>query len=641
MTERHEIALRLMDLVGGRADVFSEQTANGKWEPVRRSLVLDDVVRHLGGEWTIGVYPVVGDKAKWLCLDIDVESDLAESGRRLERLWQSAAALGIPEGAMLREFSGRKGHHLWVFFDDWVPAADARRLGNLIASGAGVLCEVFPKQDDVDGDGFGNLVKLPLGVHRVTGKKSEWLAVHPVTSMPPDALAAVLQPHTGVAAANGHKPTAARGERIGPGFRHNALVSECGQLRRRGYDDDATYDALMAWANLNLDLTHMDESLDVHVRKIVEGTTNWREDPRPPVRIGGRGEQTPAGGDWRPVDIAKLMEGDMKPPLPTTLHRTDGVALLYDGMTHFLYGKPGSGKTWVALVAVAEVLGGGGQVVYLDFENGARRTVSRLLWLGVDRERIATALTYINPLTPSSDENFEPLERAARGAALLVVDGFNFALVLDGREPNSNKDVMAYWSRVVTPLVQVVSGPVLIIDHVTKDGATTGYGPVGAGQKAALISGANFECEMTEPLGHGKTGKVMLRERRDQPGALRQHEDDEGVVATFELLANTDGTEVKCRLRPPEAFRPTHLMERICAFLLLNPDSSQTQVEEGVAGRMEYKRLALRKLVQDGYASEAPRPGRGGGKVYSILRPFLATEIPTDDSARQGVFGDL
>jgi hypothetical protein len=32
--------------------------------------------------------------------------------------------------------------------------------------------EVFPKQNQLSGKGFGNLVKLPLGIHRVTGKQS-------------------------------------------------------------------------------------------------------------------------------------------------------------------------------------------------------------------------------------------------------------------------------------------------------------------------------------------------------------------------------------------------------------------------------------------------------------------------------------
>jgi hypothetical protein len=35
--------------------------------------------------------------------------------------------------------------------------------------------EVFPKQDQPGGKGFGNLVKLPLGLHRATGKRSFFL----------------------------------------------------------------------------------------------------------------------------------------------------------------------------------------------------------------------------------------------------------------------------------------------------------------------------------------------------------------------------------------------------------------------------------------------------------------------------------
>jgi len=32
--------------------------------------------------------------------------------------------------------------------------------------------EVFPKQDDMDGKGFGNLIRLPLGIHRRTGVRT-------------------------------------------------------------------------------------------------------------------------------------------------------------------------------------------------------------------------------------------------------------------------------------------------------------------------------------------------------------------------------------------------------------------------------------------------------------------------------------
>ncbi|MBF0531108.1 MAG: DNA primase, partial [Deltaproteobacteria bacterium] len=35
--------------------------------------------------------------------------------------------------------------------------------------------EIFPKQDQLTGKGLGNLVKLPLGVHRATGKPSYFI----------------------------------------------------------------------------------------------------------------------------------------------------------------------------------------------------------------------------------------------------------------------------------------------------------------------------------------------------------------------------------------------------------------------------------------------------------------------------------
>jgi hypothetical protein len=38
--------------------------------------------------------------------------------------------------------------------------------------------EVFPKQDQLKGKGLGNLVKLPLGIHRLSGKRSYFLYCH-------------------------------------------------------------------------------------------------------------------------------------------------------------------------------------------------------------------------------------------------------------------------------------------------------------------------------------------------------------------------------------------------------------------------------------------------------------------------------
>jgi hypothetical protein len=91
--------------------------------------------------------------------------------------------------------SGGKGMHVHVFCGER-PAADARALANamleswvldgedvFIRKGSfawkhrsemygNITMEVFPKQDQIDKNGFGNLVRLPLGVHPVTKRRS-------------------------------------------------------------------------------------------------------------------------------------------------------------------------------------------------------------------------------------------------------------------------------------------------------------------------------------------------------------------------------------------------------------------------------------------------------------------------------------
>ena len=48
-------------------------------------------------------------------------------------------------------------------------------LGTLAADLRCFSLEVFPKQDRLTGKGYGNLVKLPLGVHRVSGRRSRFV----------------------------------------------------------------------------------------------------------------------------------------------------------------------------------------------------------------------------------------------------------------------------------------------------------------------------------------------------------------------------------------------------------------------------------------------------------------------------------
>ncbi|HDS1767252.1 DEAD/DEAH box helicase [Pseudomonas putida] len=129
--------------------------------------VSDDVIyRHLAGAIVVGVYPLLSDDTcHFLAVDFD-EADWREDALAFV---QAARSLDVP--VALEVSRSGNGAHAWIFFQDKVPAIDARRLGGAIISHA---CErtrqlslssydrLFPNQDFMPKGGFGNLIALPL-----------------------------------------------------------------------------------------------------------------------------------------------------------------------------------------------------------------------------------------------------------------------------------------------------------------------------------------------------------------------------------------------------------------------------------------------------------------------------------------------
>jgi len=183
-----------MDLFSGRENCFARQwahKADGKqgYVPVRRPMEPGDMEEHLRGRKTYGIYLLKSDATVNVAvIDMDVAKEFRRSGMKAEekqilkrehgyiisRIREQSNSLGIKP---LLEFSGGKGFHFWFFFSTPVEAAKARKTLHHIIRGLdgdvrAFNLEIFPKQDHLSGKGLGNLVKLPLGVHRLTGKKS-------------------------------------------------------------------------------------------------------------------------------------------------------------------------------------------------------------------------------------------------------------------------------------------------------------------------------------------------------------------------------------------------------------------------------------------------------------------------------------
>lgn len=167
--------------------------------------------RHLSGEITVGAYQLdVEGFGIWSLEDIDVLDRTF-----LDRLYQAAIGIGVPPQALLKEFSGSKGYHLWAFFAERSPGWKLRRLGEVILERSGLpihdqrflhpdgrpreLIEIYPKTTQLlaTSKGMGQLVKLPLGIHRKTGNLAEPLdreGLGPVVQMPAGMLDSILAP---------------------------------------------------------------------------------------------------------------------------------------------------------------------------------------------------------------------------------------------------------------------------------------------------------------------------------------------------------------------------------------------------------------------------------------------------------------
>src|SRR5947209_6660005 len=149
----------------GRRDDYAVQREDGRYLRVRLPLELEDVRRHLLGVETMGTYVI--DEAvccRFAVFDADSLEGLVQLLGVQRRLASDGVASAL-EGS-------RRGGHLWVFFASPVAAALVRRwLLPYCPSGV----EFYPKQDTASYEHPGSLVRVPLGVHRRSGRRYPFL----------------------------------------------------------------------------------------------------------------------------------------------------------------------------------------------------------------------------------------------------------------------------------------------------------------------------------------------------------------------------------------------------------------------------------------------------------------------------------
>jgi len=156
-----------------RDDTHAVQNPDGSYYRVEMPLTEAVLLSHLKGDVTVGIYQIEPEKntVKWLCFDVD-----SKEWVEVEKLRDSIIKSNFcAKDNILVEDTGGRGYHLWIFFEPPIPALVAYYVGRKFEQQSKVKCEVFPKQKVVEA--FGNLVKLPLGIHRKTEQRSTFISV--------------------------------------------------------------------------------------------------------------------------------------------------------------------------------------------------------------------------------------------------------------------------------------------------------------------------------------------------------------------------------------------------------------------------------------------------------------------------------
>ena len=133
----------------------------------------DQVVRwHLSGhddagrDFVMGIYPLLRDET---CFFLAADLDKANWQEDAQSLLETCRRLDLT-AALERSRSGHGGH-IWLFFEQAIPATLARKLGAHLLTetmehrpgiGLDSYDRFFPNQDTLPQGGFGNLIALPL-----------------------------------------------------------------------------------------------------------------------------------------------------------------------------------------------------------------------------------------------------------------------------------------------------------------------------------------------------------------------------------------------------------------------------------------------------------------------------------------------
>ena len=307
-----------------------------------------------------------------------------------------------------------------------------------------------------------------------------------------------------------------------------------------------------------------------------------------------------------------LVAGDTA-PVPALLTRTDGATLLYAGRLNSIFGEPGMGKSWVALMVLIEAVRSGARAVWWDFEDRPSTLAARLTALGAADLIEGERLLYATP-TLAEDERGEVetmCDWLGRGQVpgLVVIDSVESAGL-----PTDSNNASPWFDKHVVPWLEKGVG-VLLLDHVPKRLEDRPRGAIGSQHKLARISGAGLMLAGT-PWTKTQGGQVRLVNHKDRPGDLPEPLNKTVAVVT---VAHTEGGRLTYTIDPPDAEENAEDLSPLllAAMVEAGPDGVRTSkgVRNLLKGRGRDIDMALEDLLKVGWVAKTKD---GPAFVYTV-----------------------
>ncbi len=187
--------------------------------------------------------------------------------------------------------------------------------------------------------------------------------------------------------------------------------------------------------------------------------------------------------------------------------------VLYESGVHWLSGEPGCGKTTLAAAWAIQVMALGLHVVWLDFEGGAGPTVRRFQAAGLQVPLARERFHYAG--WPTNAEDSLAAVAARWPGAMVVFDSASKAQSLRGIDENANTEVTK-WTMSLVRAAKEHLLPLVVIDHITKGGASSAYAR-GAGAKQADTD-VHWRVQTVTTFDRNNAGVVALKRSKDRDG---------------------------------------------------------------------------------------------------------------------------